>query len=347
VTNFDVVEYILTNSPFIFGPGKLKVSFFNNFMPDNLGISFPDKWKSRRTFNERILNTDKKYHDLYPNIQKIVSTELLVFFNSEENINFENLTYHARNIAMEIIFGYKDVKIYEIFTDTNSISKIIFSEKKTHCIISEYISKSTRKNSFISLITDDDFSKDDILKVVNQVPHWLFPMTGLINVMFLRMLYLLFTSDWKCPEINSLDDPILDNIVFESLRLNNPVLTFFRKCLEKTKFKIDSENDIIFEKDEEILILSNPLLRDPNIFKDPNTFNPDRWKDSSLFRYLIMFGLSHQTCPGKNLSLLILKISLLTTLSHLKDTGKKIQFERLFPNNDIYDTINVHKIKSI
>jgi hypothetical protein len=34
ITDFSIAEYILLNSPFVFGPGKVKSAFFNNFMSD-------------------------------------------------------------------------------------------------------------------------------------------------------------------------------------------------------------------------------------------------------------------------------------------------------------------------
>ncbi len=40
---------------------------------------------------------------------------------------------------------------------------------------------------------------------------------------------------------------------------------------------------------------------DPNIYKDPELFNPDRWRDDDIDPYaFVPFGLGPRTCWGQS-----------------------------------------------
>jgi len=338
ITDFSLAEYILLNSPFVFGPGKVKTAFFNNFMSDNVGISLSNEWKIRRKFNEDILNTSSKIHELHSVIWNIVNTELCDYLKNVDKITFDNLRNCSRNIALQIVFGYKDERIYDIFKGSNDITSIMYSKKnKKNKMIHMYIQRSmNNKESLIGLINEFHYNDDYIVNIADQVPHWLFPMTGLINIMLLRLLYLITAN--SCYNFYlDVADPSLNNVILESLRLNNPVVTFFRKCLKDSEF-----SGISFKKNEEILILANPLLRNPEVFQNPNIFDPDRWNDDRLYKYLIMFGLGRQTCPGRNLSLLILKYGVISVFSYLNENGKKLISNKIF---DVPDMMNPFKIE--
>ena len=58
ITKESHIKAILDNSPYPFGPGKLKYKFFKSFMKDNVGVSIDPHWKKRRILNEHVLDTD-------------------------------------------------------------------------------------------------------------------------------------------------------------------------------------------------------------------------------------------------------------------------------------------------
>ena len=55
-----------------------------------------------------------------------------------------------------------------------------------------------------------------------------------------------------------------------------------------------------------------------------------------------MFGLGRQTCPGRNLSLLILKYGVISVFSYLNENGKKLISNKIF---DVPDMMNPFKIE--
>lgn len=59
VTDNNFIKQVLDNSPFIFGVGKLKFSFFESFMKENVGVSEGCPWAKRRKFNMKVLETNK------------------------------------------------------------------------------------------------------------------------------------------------------------------------------------------------------------------------------------------------------------------------------------------------
>ena len=57
--NDKYINYILNNSPHLFGPGKLKYEFFETFMSKNLGVSTGCPWKYLREKTEIVLSSEK------------------------------------------------------------------------------------------------------------------------------------------------------------------------------------------------------------------------------------------------------------------------------------------------
>jgi len=82
----------------------------------------------------------------------------------------------------------------------------------------------------------------------------------------------------------------------------------------------------MFERGTQFLILNNPILRDEEIFKEPNKYIPERWlTDKNLEKsyYSIMFNQGPQRCPGKELSILLLQLSLYYYLKYSGVINKK------------------------
>tara|TARA_B100000579_G_scaffold130300_1_gene105193 strand:- start:294 stop:1214 length:921 start_codon:yes stop_codon:yes gene_type:complete len=122
--------------------------------------------------------------------------------------------------------------------------------------------------------------------------------TSLLTNIFWRLL--------ENPELYSQvrDDPTLDTVAIEeSLRMDAPVLGLYRTNTEETVF-----DGVKIPERSKVMATFGAANRDPQIFKDPNTFRLDRNPDE--LRKHVAFGLGHHFCPGAQLSRLEAKIAL-------------------------------------
>tara|TARA_A100001015_G_scaffold294236_1_gene371761 strand:+ start:66 stop:404 length:339 start_codon:yes stop_codon:yes gene_type:complete len=72
---------------------------------------------------------------------------------------------------------------------------------------------------------------------------------------------------------------------------------------------IDYEIDgVKFKKGDQILIFHTGLLYDDEIYKNPHTYIPERWKNKSIEEQNEVFGHGPQQCPSINITPLIYKI---------------------------------------
>ena len=94
----------------------------------------------------------------------------------------------------------------------------------------------------------------------------------------------------------------LDNCLNESLRLWPPAALIVKKCTESIIIPINETKNIKIEKGIDLIIPVWSFQRDENVFDDPNTFRPDRFKcgvkkyqDEGAF---LAFGDGPRKCIG-------------------------------------------------
>ncbi|KAJ7957775.1 putative Cytochrome P450 [Quillaja saponaria] len=108
--------------------------------------------------------------------------------------------------------------------------------------------------------------------------------------------------------------PYASKVVKESLRMASVVQWFPRQTLEECEiegFKI--------KKGWNINIDARSIHFDPNVYKDPNTFNPSRYDDDQSKPYsFLAFGMGGRTCLGMNMA----KAMMLVFLHRLTTTYK-------------------------
>jgi len=122
--------------------------------------------------------------------------------------------------------------------------------------------------------------------------------TSLLTNIFWRLL--------ESPELfhQVRSDPSLDAIAIEeSLRMDAPVLGLYRTNTEEIVF-----NGVEIPERSKVMATFGAANRDPEIFKDPDTFKLDR--NPEELRKHVAFGLGHHFCPGAQLSRLEAKIAL-------------------------------------
>ena len=361
--DIDIIKDILDKSPHLFGVGRLKYSFFKTFMKKNVGVSEGCPWIKRRSLNTQVLNTNylhpyhQYYHEKIRNIIKKCVPK-----------TFEQFKKVGQMISIMIVLGNNVSKdayyIFDILEQANSLKSITNDDFE---INSELINKfnfcvkklidNPNKNSLINLIyLENNISNNlDINEIIDQVPHWIFPIAGSIATTVPRLLLLLSNhKDINDKIIKEMKDNFynvnrliyLRKCILEALRLNNPVNSTFRTLLQDYKF--DGYNQQ-FKKGDQFLILNNPVLRDPHIFVEPNIFNPDRWNEKlENSYYALMFNQGPQKCPGKDLAIFILQSFI---VNYYLQSGIIKYSKKLITNNIdinyISQAINPYKINII
>jgi len=351
VMDINIIKFIMDHSPDLFGVGYHKYNFFKSFMPKNVGVSEGCPWRSRRIHNENVLFSDT-LHIYADHYNQIIEKEM----SKKIPIDFNEFAKFGQIVTSKIVFGDDKLinEVYKVFSEASSLKSIfLFHQKKINKKIftkyQQYLMKnidSPLNKSLIYLATlnrnkintnriNIDHSCQNYLdkldiddEIFNQIPHWIFPIAGLLSTHLMRLLTFLCNNPRKLEilldQIKKLDNhrKIYNNkylraCVLETFRLNNPVTTTFRTILEDTK--IDGK---LFLRDTQFLILNNPVMRDPKAFKQPHMYIPERWINSKNLEnsyYSIMFNQGPQKCPGKELAILLLQLA---TYHYLKNINK-------------------------
>jgi hypothetical protein len=146
--------------------------------------------------------------------------------------------------------------------------------------------------------------------VIDQIPHWVFPIAGLFSVHLPRLMVMLSNHPDEFlkvkreiqEETHFRRSSYVRKCILEMFRLNNAVNSTFRGLTESFAFE---NSDTTFEKGTQFVFFNNPVLRD--LFESPNQFVPSRW-DIELegSHSALMFNQNNQRCPGKELVISLL-----------------------------------------
>ena len=324
VTDINYIRIILENSPFVFGVGILKYKMFKSFMKYNLGVSEGCPWIKRRTLNIQTLDTDRlheyagKFNEYIKNILK-----------DHTPTNFEQFSILAKKITMQVVFGTDVVveEVFQIFSEANSMKALVEPDyeinPKIMSVYLDYLAKNIANPNPDCLVYLAVQASSDQQELIHQIPHWIFPIVGLIHTSIPRLLLLLVNHPDKLyklfgeiQKLPSLDANSIYNLrylrdcVLETFRLNNPVVTTFRTLLSDYDFPDNGISQAVpaFPKGTDFVILNNPVLRDPSFFSEPNRYIPERWTpELELTFHAIMFNQGPQRCPGKELAIFIVQ----------------------------------------
>jgi len=355
VTNINHIKYILDNSPYIFNVGELKLKFFKTFMEKNVGVSGGCPWMRRRKIKDFVLNTDKLPHYSH-NYNLLIENQLKQLLTNKTNtIKFNDLINFGRKIVSKIVFNEEEIHddIFKMFAEANNVD--VFSNdnfKVNKQILDNYTQKlkyhidNPQKGSLIELCLKVSKNKEEIF---HQIPHFIFPIFGLFLTSMPRLLILL------CNHRNIFDkiiNEIYDNDVYnlgylrkcimETVRLNNPVVSLFR-TLEKDLYI----GNRFFTKGTQLLLLTNPVLRQGDYFEDGSKFKPERWtKELENKTYAISFSQGPQKCPGKELAIFLIQ-SFVYNFIKLYKIGRSnnLVCNKRLNNNNIKQVINTCNVK--
>ncbi len=313
----DITE-LLELSPNPFGPGILKKNFFESFMPRNVGISTDPEWKYRRDFNDKVLQTDK-----YHNMNSVFNGYIKEVLETHRPHNFDEFTEMARVLTSKILFGtdrYNDI-VYKVFKQADSLLSARFGihmvNKEDENTYRAYLREQLehpKPNTLLSIAHSYHHSLP-MEDVIDQIPHWIFPIAGLFSVHLPRLLVLLanhqeswnqVVQEMKQGNLLHSKESYTRKCILELFRLNNAVNSTFRGLTQPHQFE-DSEH--VFDADTQFVFFNNPVLRD--LFEQPNEFVPLRWnKELEESHRALMFNQGNQRCPGKELVISLLTMGL-------------------------------------
>ena len=257
----------------------------------------------------------------------------------------------------KIVFNDKNIpeEVFNIFDKANDIRSLVFEDfhidEKTMNTYLNYVKaniKTPQPHSLVELgVKYIDYcptatvTKDELLY---QIPHWMFPTLGSFSSIVPRLLLLLANHPKSLlklkKEINNSNIETEQGIyglsylrkcILETLRLNNTVVTMLRTLKKDYNFGKDGlGREYKFEKGTQFVILTNPILREPEKFLQPNKFIPERWdKELEKSYYSIMFSQGPQNCPGKELAIFMIQSYIAHYLKNLnfKIKSRKINTE--------------------
>lgn len=321
LTDIHDIQQLLEQSPNPFGPGVIKRNFFQRFIPQNVGIGVNPDWKYKREYNDTVLQTDKQ-HFLLPTFFESMKETMAVI----QPHNFETFSEMAKRLTSKYIFGTYDYNpiIYKVFKQADSFFSAVFNINTVNAedyaeyrAYLEYELHNPTSNTLLSL-GNHHHSQLPTHVLIDQIPHWVFPIAGVVSVHLPRLLALLASHPDDLRRVvaevkNGVyrnKDTYIRKCILELFRLNNAVNSTFRGLTDTFVFE---GSDVVFEKGTEFVFFNNPVLRD--WFEASNQFIPARWTlDLEDTTQAVMFNQGNQRCPGKELTLSLLTIGLVTYL---------------------------------
>ncbi|XP_071114765.1 cytochrome P450 3A14-like [Haliotis cracherodii] len=123
----------------------------------------------------------------------------------------------------------------------------------------------------------------------------------------------------------------LDQVVKEVLRLY-PVIFGVNRQTARTR----TIKDVTFPRGSNVYIPIFHIHRDPAIYPDPETFNPNRWSEHTERHPMayIPFGAGPRVCVGMRLAVFELKVAIIKVLRAVKfSTTKNTQEKIIFTNS--------------
>lgn len=122
--------------------------------------------------------------------------------------------------------------------------------------------------------------------------------------------------------------PYLDQVFYESMRLNSTVPFMLRQCTTDTSFALThnpSGPKVNIKKGDALHIPFHSLHMDPDYYQDPERFDPDRFSETNggVARYrdkgvYIPFGAVPRQCLGMRFAQTQIKVGLVQIVKNFK-----------------------------
>ncbi|KAL1464427.1 hypothetical protein WDU94_004076 [Cyamophila willieti] len=229
------------------------------------------------------------------------------------------------------VFGYRKLKI-TIEQFAQNVMKEIIDMAKTTKVNEEDTYNKSPKLTMIDLLKDG-FSEEQLMQEAitlivsgqdtsasaNSAALFLLSMNQQVQQEIYEELHSIFGDDKeRCPTYEELQNmPALDRSIKEVLRMYPPGYIIARRV--RREIKID---DHVIPKDATIMNYIFAMHRDPNVFENPDEFNPDRFLTETFRSYpkynYQPFAAGNRKCIAYKYAMLQMKIVITTVLRHFK-----------------------------
>ncbi|KAL5724551.1 (+)-abscisic acid 8'-hydroxylase [Ranunculus cassubicifolius] len=280
--------------------------------------------------------------DMVPEVERLALHSLASWESAQFINTFQEMKTYAFNVALLSIFGKDEILYrdelkrcyYAMEKGYNSMpinlpgtlfNKSIKARKELAQILARIIS-SRRKNSshkdlLGSLMDDPGLTDDQIADNVIGVIFAARDTTASVLTWILKYLaenptvLQAVTEEQECVSNNGLLNwadtkrmPITCRVFQETLRAASILSFTFREAVEDVEYQ-----GYLIPKGWKVLPLFRNIHHSPDIFPDPEKFDPSRFEVAPKANTFIPFGSGTHSCPGNELA----KLEILVLLHHL------------------------------
>lgn len=120
-----------------------------------------------------------------------------------------------------------------------------------------------------------------------------------------EILFSKMPTEEDCTYDNIMNCHYLDNIWYESLRRHKLVAPITRLCTESVTLNMPNGENLSFDKDDVIMIPTALLNLAPDVYENPEKFDPDRFnEENGGYKKCVQdgtlhaFGMGPRACSG-------------------------------------------------
>jgi hypothetical protein len=279
------------------------------------------------------LGTKKENH-FFRCIDKIVSRNI-----DKQLLDINDFKKASDNIVCQSLFGSNGENLciferihYEFVNNKDVLKTDFYQEYKNHLHHSYQNAPECSLNYLVDKHQNDNYNIID-----DQIPHWTGPFRFIISYLIPNLLSIILSfQDIRTTLINEFKSKYFDiysktsylhYCVIEHIRMFNTININMQRTVNKD-MKYHGMN---LKSGDQIFILFSSILRNPDDFFDPDTFNPDRWSTKDIESQNMVFSVGPQQCPSINITPLYYKIiihKLLTNFSY-KGVEPKLKSKKI------------------
>ncbi|NUL45753.1 cytochrome P450 [Cellulosimicrobium funkei] len=336
------VHRVLNGSPEPFSPATLeKRGALNHFEPGNALVSSPQQRRSRRPFNEQVLETERPLHSHSEQMRAIIAEEVEALLGHADftgTLDWDGFAVMWGRMVRRIVLG-EGARNDEQVTDDlrrlrehGNLSYLMPQNRKLRDRflgrLQEYVDRA-EPGSLAEMVARTPAPAD--AEPVQQMPQWLFAFDAEAWATF-RALSLAVAHPGAAEEARAEMSqapnlPYLRATVLESLRLWPTTPLILRDTTAETRWR-----NGVLPTGTALVIFAPFFHRDDVTLPEAHRFSPDLWtrdRDDSDWP-LVPFSGGPGMCPGRNVVLLTSSLVLGELLNRRELTaGKPLDTNRL------------------
>lgn len=283
------------------------------FQPDAVTISRGEAWRSRRAFNEAVL--EAAFAGSAERFADLAAEETVAMAAKGGELDWDRWGAALRRITRRVVLGdgaADDTQLSETLAQMMSEANGMPGKPSARypgfiARLGEYVAAAepgSVVSHFPAAPTDAE------TKPVGQIAHWLFATGDTLAINAFRALALLASHPGHRARALG-DDAYLEGCLEEAMRLWPTTTMLSRETVAETEW-----GGMAVAAGTQVLIPNTFLHRDRDRHEFADRFAPDRWVDGGAAEdwSFNQFSRGPQGCPGAALALLLGKTVLATLL---------------------------------